>query len=873
MLYCSNYSCQALNSERSKFCQKCGTPLTKRYLWAIGPGAESCRADELVAGRYLTKGGRVLLDTKPGLLPGIVTEQIPDDLLPYLRLSPYALHVPQVYDWVRLESAGGPEKLTLLERSPLYIPQSATDADAPSSEPQPFPPLTAAWAHASALRQLNWLWQIAHLWQPFATEQVVSSLLMPDLLRVEGSLVRLMELQLDASGIEPTLADLGGLWQQWLPTAHAKISAPLDALCQDMIRGQLHSSEQVIERLDEALRTVAQAAPRQVSLATRTDQGPSRQRNEDACYPPSGTAQAIALTPTTLPLLIVCDGIGGHQGGDVASNLAIAAVQQRLQSSDLSRLSPLALMQELEAAACAANDLISQRNDEEHRQDRQRMGTTLVMALVRGHELYLAHVGDSRAYWITPWNCHQITQDDDVASREVRMGYSFYREALQHASSGSLVQALGMSSSALLHANVQRFVLDDDSLFLLCSDGLSDNDRVEQYWDLELLPVLSGRASLESVTQRLVDLANSQNGHDNVTVGIIHIQLPSLSPTTLAPTQLPGAEVAPVPTAIAPTAVVSPVAASTTQTQAPKTPPSLSPLSAEPALPKTQVVSSPVAAKPRPLPLLLTILALLGAGALGYWLMRDRLASLTGFPPPPVVSSSPEEDPAIAFQPGALILIGRAAGVTGETSGLILQPSLPPTEGSPTTSPSPATAETPSLATDLATGLAIAPGSVLMVQDRYPLDAPTWVKLKVCSTEQALAPTSMPAASPASSPAVTPTAPDSGSASSANPALSTAPPGDLPAPSPAPAPDAPSPNRSAIAALGAEGWVSLTNLRPLMMPNPTLTDAQRGICASPSTPTPSTPTLDLPAPPPAPPPAEPATPSSAPPDPSPGGVG
>lgn len=815
--------------------------------------------DELLANRYLVKGGRVLLDTKPGLLPGISTEQIPDELLPYLRLSPYALHVPQVYDWVRLESAGGPEKLALLERSPLYVAQPAPDADTASGEPQLFLPLTAAWARASALRQLNWLWQIAHLWQPFATEQVVSSLLMPDLLRVEGPLVRLMELQLDASGIEPTLADLGGLWQQWLPSAHAKISPHLDALCRDMTGGQLHSAEQVIERLDEALWTVAQAVPRQVSLATRTDQGPSRQRNEDACYPPGGTAQAIALTPTTTPLLIVCDGIGGHQGGDVASNLAIAAVQQRLQASDLSRLSPLALMQELEAAACAANDLISQRNDEEHRQDRQRMGTTLVMALVRGHELYLAHVGDSRAYWITPWNCHQITQDDDVASREVRMGYSFYREALQHASSGSLVQALGMSSSALLHANVQRFVLDEDSLFLLCSDGLSDNDRVEQYWDLELLPVLSGRANLEIVTQRLVDLANSQNGHDNVTVGLIHVQLPSLSPTTLAPTQFASPGVAPAPTAIAPTAVVSPGGSSSAQAaQAPKTSPSPSPLPAEPALPNTQVVS-PVAAKPRPLPLLLTILLLLGAGALGYWLMRDRLASLTGFPPAPTVSPSSEEDPAIAFQPGAFILIGRTAnGVPDETSGLVLQPSLPESSSAPPMSSPPAAPATP--------GRAIAPGSVLMVLDRQPLDTPIWVKLKVCSTEQAVAPTPTPAVSTASSPAITPIALDSGAASSANPPLSTSPVSDLPAPSPVP-------DRSAIAALGAEGWVALTDLRPLMMPNPTLTDAQRGVCIPPSTATPSTTTPDLPAPPPAPPPVGPATPPSAPPEASPPGVG
>ncbi|GAB4133151.1 MAG: hypothetical protein Fur0046_03670 [Cyanobacteria bacterium J069] len=795
-----------------------------------------------MADRYLSKGSRVFLDTKPGLLPGISTEQIPDGLLPYLRLSPYALHVPQVYDWVRLESAGGPEKLTLLERSPLYVPPASPAAEGADLEPQLFPTLVSMWPRASALRQLNWLWQMAHLWQPLAAEQVVSSLLMPDdLLRVEGALVRLLELQPDASGIEPNLADLGGLWQQWLPTAQAKAAPFIDALCQDLVRGQVHAAEQVIKRLDEALWTVAQGPPRQVSLATRTDQGPSRQRNEDACYPPSGTEQSLALDASTAPLVLVCDGIGGHQGGDVASNLAIAAIQQHVQMLDLGRLSPAALMQELEAAACHANDLISQRNDDEHRQDRQRMGTTLVMALVRGHELYLAHVGDSRAYWVTPWNCHQVTQDDDVASREVRMGYSFYREALQHASSGSLVQALGMSSSALLHANVQRFVLDEDSLFLLCSDGLSDNDRIEQYWEVELLPVLNGVANLEIVTQRLVDLANSQNGHDNVTVGMIHVQLPHLSPTKLAPTRLPAGQPVSPPTAIASTAVVAPSSPKSpqTSTRSPAFPPS------EPALPPTQVVPPTVAAKPRSLPLLLTLLALVGAGALGYWLMRDRLTGLTGFPPTPSESIVPEDNPAAVFQPGAFILIGRAAtsGPETETSGLVLQ-SAPAVAGSPAASPSPTVPG--------GDGLAIAPGSVLSVLENQPANTTAWLRLKVCSVGQV--------AEPAASPSPT-TPAESSQAVGTEPSLT---------PSPAVAPSPVSPAVT-IAPTGAEGWVSLETLRPLVMPNPTLTEAQRGDCATPPAIAPSV--LPSPVAPPVAPPSVPGTPPINSPSPPPDGVG
>jgi protein phosphatase len=74
------------------------------------------------------------------------------------------------------------------------------------------------------------------------------------------------------------------------------------------------------------------------------------------------------------------------------------------------------LLSDLEQAVATGNDKISQQNDSEHRQGRQRMGTTIVMALPMAHEMYITHVGDSRAYWITRHNCHQVTLDDDVAS-------------------------------------------------------------------------------------------------------------------------------------------------------------------------------------------------------------------------------------------------------------------------------------------------------------------------------------------------------------------------------------------------------------------------------------------------------------------------
>ena len=172
-----------------------------------------------------------------------------------------------------------------------------------------------------------------------------------------------------------------------------------------------------------------------------------------------------------------------------------------------------------------ANDSISKRNDLEQRQERQRMGTTLVMALAKAHEVYLTHVGDSRIYCITRTGCHQVTVDDDLASREVRLGYAIYRDALQYPSAGALIQALGMRDSTALHPNIRRLIIDEDCVFLLCSDGLSDFERVEQYWHSAVVPVLWHKVDLTKSVKTLMKIANERNGHDNATVALVYCQI------------------------------------------------------------------------------------------------------------------------------------------------------------------------------------------------------------------------------------------------------------------------------------------------------------------------------------------------------------
>ncbi len=259
------------------------------------------------------------------------------------------------------------------------------------------------------------------------------------------------------------------------------------------------------------------------------------------------------LDHSILPhLSIVCDGIGGHEGGEVASQLAVQSLKLQVRAllievAEQTELVPPKLLQEqLEASLRVVNNVIYARNHEQKRQGRERMATTLVMAVQvlqrvqttagwrseNAHELYLANIGDSRAYWITPNYCQLLTVDDDVATREVRFARSLYRKALLRPDATALTQALGTKDAESLRLKVQRFILEEDGILLLCSDGLSDNNWVEQSWQDYVTPVLTRQLALEDAVRNLINLANAKNGHDNTSVVLTYCRV---SPEYLVP--------------------------------------------------------------------------------------------------------------------------------------------------------------------------------------------------------------------------------------------------------------------------------------------------------------------------------------------------
>jgi protein phosphatase len=521
-----------------------------RYLWAVGTLAAQIPIGHLVANRYRVVAPQVWLDTAPQTPPTRSNQLSPESyqqiVLPYLYLYPYRLHLPQPFGfchWAESPAGRGaaryaPTEILLLENAPI------------DGNGKLYPSIEEVWSEASALRQLNWLWQMLGLWLPLREFRLASSLLKPENIRIWGSRVWLLELlksKTETQSDRPlALTDLSYPWQQWAKTSQASIRVPLQEICQAMRRPDA-DPDAIATQLNQLLQEKAQEQPIQQHWLGATDTGKNCHHNEDACYPTTAdlqTMKALYDGGEQLAFGFVCDGVGGHEGGEVASRLAKQALRLEIpaflqQVAKEESMTPQQIGEQLAAILRVVNNLIAAENDKQERTNRKRMGTTLAMAFslspsayVRTgepgvacqsyREVYLVHVGDSRAYWLTKDACHLLTLDDTIATREVRQGRSFPSAANQRSDGGALTQALGTKVGTSLHPTIQRFILDEDGILLLCSDGLSDGDWLEREWSNFSPQLLSGNLSLETAVKQFIDRANECNGEDNVSVVLCH---------------------------------------------------------------------------------------------------------------------------------------------------------------------------------------------------------------------------------------------------------------------------------------------------------------------------------------------------------------
>ena len=442
------------------------------------------------------------------------------------------------------------------------------------------PDLLKIWQQATLdpLQQVHSFYVMVELWEAMAAFKGQGSLLnISNLCMDEDQIVCLRSVELGPYRNDYRLADMGLLWQSLLQSNDQSLNDLIDLAAQ-VTEGQFDG----IEGLKEALVAIADkyqlgANTPPATLETTSDAnvladldipglegiditedtgmdsidsptmvlpmkltgledagqshvGQQRDHNEDNYFIQSALSRQETLSTQTLDAkcaYILCDGMGGHSGGEVASQIAVDTLRAYL---DEHWQADLPDETELRHAIGITNQAIYEKNQAEERTGSARMGTTLVMLLVKGTQAVAAHVGDSRLYRYTKrLGLQQITVDHEVGQREIKRGVE---PAIAYARPDAyqLTQALGPCGEDVLDPSFNYLNLTEDTLLLLCSDGLSDDRLLETHCSTHIEPVLRGHKGIEEGVADLIELANEQNGHDNITALVVKLRVkPDLS--------------------------------------------------------------------------------------------------------------------------------------------------------------------------------------------------------------------------------------------------------------------------------------------------------------------------------------------------------
>ncbi len=238
-----------------------------------------------------------------------------------------------------------------------------------------------------------------------------------------------------------------------------------------------------------------------LQMAALTNKGRVREQNEDSLY--ADVRDRVA---------IVCDGMGGHAGGHIASELAV-----QVMSHALRQLRPQdwndedAVIESMKKAVFGANDhILSRARVDAELAD---MGTTVVACAFMRDRVITANVGDSRIYRIADNNIEQISQDHSLVAERIRAGLLDPDSPEAMMLANIITRALGMDQVTV---DITIEELRPGDIYLLCSDGLCD-----MLADEEVLDFILRNSSLDGAAVELIDKANARGGTDNITVALV----------------------------------------------------------------------------------------------------------------------------------------------------------------------------------------------------------------------------------------------------------------------------------------------------------------------------------------------------------------
>lgn len=237
-----------------------------------------------------------------------------------------------------------------------------------------------------------------------------------------------------------------------------------------------------------------------MKISAKSDVGVVRQNNQD-CYLAGEFSDGTVWA-------LVCDGMGGANGGNIASETAAKTVSDKLSFGYHEAMNDNSIKNLIVSAIEAANATVFSRSLSDSAL--KGMGTTIVLVIIKSGTLYLAHVGDSRIYLITKDSIHRLTTDHSVVQLMLDRGEITSEEAKDHPQKNVITRALGVDDS--IRIDFSQEIFDDGDLVLLCSDGLTN------FVDESTIFELCNTCNSYELADILVDKANENGGGDNITV-------------------------------------------------------------------------------------------------------------------------------------------------------------------------------------------------------------------------------------------------------------------------------------------------------------------------------------------------------------------
>jgi serine/threonine protein phosphatase PrpC len=287
----------------------------------------------------------------------------------------------------------------------------------------------------------------------------------------------------------------------------------------------LHDTEPNFSRTDLPVPPIT-SLPFTVRSFGLTDPGRVRPSNEDH-FVIVELARTMSVHRTSIPqakaqysshrghILLVADGMGGHQAGEVASALTVVTIEGFLLNTlkrffNLQAPEELNVMKEFRSALLEADAKIFE--EAAQHPELVGMGTTLTMAFAVNWKLFVAHAGDSRCYLFSKNELHQLTQDHTVVAEMVLRGGLSPKEASRHPYRHVVTNVLGGREPGV-RVELHKLDLEPDDVLLLCSDGLT-----EMVGDDRIAAILQDEQEPQKVCEQLVAEAKENGGKDNITV-------------------------------------------------------------------------------------------------------------------------------------------------------------------------------------------------------------------------------------------------------------------------------------------------------------------------------------------------------------------